>query len=244
MLLSVEHEANESSVRQSTSSTGARCMLNFCLAAPVARSNTLTVWSTLPLSNRSPFLFHLRAKIAPWCSCSVCCSWPLLPQTRAMPSQLPVASAVPSGVQSRVVTSLLLWSSSTNVGCGPPTFQMRAVWSPEPEASKGLAGHQEQMKTSLRWPSSRVTWESGTSGTRSSSWSGALAAASWWERWRSRRAWRRERNHERRKKGKKSFCKCLEILRERSICEFPDPKVEGKSLKPGVPPSAVAGRGV
>lgn len=52
------------------------CSSYTCLASPDLASHTTAVLSTLPDSSRSPRLFHLSAKMGPWCRSSVCFSLP------------------------------------------------------------------------------------------------------------------------------------------------------------------------
>ena len=178
--------------RQSTSRTGAAWQAYVCRALPESASQTMAVLSTEPDNRRLPRTCHFREKTGPPCPASVwrgalASSAPLPPtgvsHTRARPSYEPVARRPPSGRQSKVVTSRALSPGTPPPGAGawrrmmagqkpPPdacaaaTSQMRAVASPEPVARRGVPaaapGAQAQTKTSEAWPSSVVTWSSGT----------------------------------------------------------------------------------
>lgn len=56
---------------------------NCCLTSPVRPSQMMAVLSTLPLSSRSPFLFHLSEKMGPLCAFSICFSSPAAPQPQS-----------------------------------------------------------------------------------------------------------------------------------------------------------------
>mmetsp|Transcript_77194 Transcript_77194/g.186551 ORF Transcript_77194/g.186551 Transcript_77194/m.186551 type:complete len:288 (+) Transcript_77194:669-1532(+) len=177
---SVEQLAKESVSRQSTSSVGSLWKANCCRTSPLAASQMMAVLSTLPLSRYWPVEFHLREKMGPLCLVSVLASFPDALQIRACPSYEPVASWLPSWFQSRVVTSLLFslsvekWCNTTGSAIPPScdlphgpsgTCQMRAVESPEPEASwppppEPEVGLHAQMKTSEVCPDSVVTCSS------------------------------------------------------------------------------------
>jgi hypothetical protein len=120
----------------------------------------------------SPVLFHLSEKIGAVCLTRVALSCPLLSQIRARPSYEPVASVLPSGLQSNVVTSLteelgeeclrtteLREASEAALRPERPsgTRQILAVSSPEPEASSEVTGLNEHMNTSEVWPSKTDT---------------------------------------------------------------------------------------
>mmetsp|Transcript_31154 Transcript_31154/g.80489 ORF Transcript_31154/g.80489 Transcript_31154/m.80489 type:complete len:215 (-) Transcript_31154:542-1186(-) len=123
--------------------------------------------------------------MGPLCFFSSLVISPALDHTRTWPSYEPVASNVPSGFHPSVVTSLLfsfdllLQCSSTmgsrQLACasGPhgPGFasHIRAVESPDPDASMDVVGFQAQTNTSDWWPSRMLTCEAGISTGRSSS---------------------------------------------------------------------------
>mmetsp|Transcript_12922 Transcript_12922/g.33105 ORF Transcript_12922/g.33105 Transcript_12922/m.33105 type:complete len:340 (-) Transcript_12922:128-1147(-) len=180
IILSVEQLAKVSSSRQSTSRVGSLWNANCCSTSPFCASQMIAVLSTEPLSRYLPLAFHLIEKMGSLCFDSVRVSFPLAFQMRARPSYEPVASAEPVWFQSSVVTSLpfspLDWSlamclstygSASCVICPLPlglsgTRQMRAVESPEPDASISVFGFHAQMNTSDVCPERVVTWSSPT----------------------------------------------------------------------------------
>ena len=123
--------------------------------------------------------FHLIEKIGPLCFVSVRSSLPAAPdQMRACPSYAPVARLAPSGLQSSVVTSFTFSLSAPTccstdgaaiaLVCALPhaplgTAQIRAVESPDPDASWSDVGLHAQMNTSPSWPARVVTCSSGVS---------------------------------------------------------------------------------
>ena len=128
---------------------------------------------------RAPVRFHLIEKIGPLCFVSVRSSLPAAPdQMRACPSYAPVARLAPSGLQSSVVTSFTFSLSAPTccstdgaaiaLVCALPhaplgTAQIRAVESPDPDASWSDVGLHAQMNTSPSWPARVVTCSSGVS---------------------------------------------------------------------------------
>mmetsp|Transcript_6272 Transcript_6272/g.19629 ORF Transcript_6272/g.19629 Transcript_6272/m.19629 type:complete len:264 (-) Transcript_6272:138-929(-) len=107
------------------------------------------------------------AATPPWPP-SVSCNSPPLLQMRARPSDEPVASCVPFGAQSSVVTSLprasscgTLWRNTTDLtpadalaelAGASGTDHMRPVASPLPEARREAVGDHAQMNTSDECP--------------------------------------------------------------------------------------------
>mmetsp|Transcript_14416 Transcript_14416/g.35251 ORF Transcript_14416/g.35251 Transcript_14416/m.35251 type:complete len:297 (-) Transcript_14416:64-954(-) len=172
MDLSVEHVANELELRQSTSSVGAEWKWNCCITSPVLVSQTIAVLSTLPLSSSDPVRFHFSENTGPLCLLSVITSFPCSFQMRACPSYEPVASKLPSKFQSSVVTSLafsLLAALKCSSTChcmlrsasDPDSVvgmcQIRALESPDPDASSDLSGFHATVNTSDSCPDSVVT---------------------------------------------------------------------------------------
>ena len=96
MSLSVEQEAKQTLVCQSTSSVAALWKQYCCFTSPVPTSHTMAVLSTPPVTIKVPLLFHLRAKMGPEWWTRVVLSVPSTVQSRATPSYEPVARRLPS----------------------------------------------------------------------------------------------------------------------------------------------------